>query len=51
MVVAEGDASVPGSTSGKALEEETATHSSILAWEIQSMGGQRVGHNLATTQW
>ena len=36
------------------LEEETATHSSILAWEIswtdkpcglQSMGSQRVGHN------
>ena len=38
------------------LEEEMATHSSILAWEIpwteepgglQSMGLQRVGHNLA----
>ena len=36
------------------LEEEIATHSSILAWEIpwteepgglQSMGSQRVGHN------
>ena len=36
------------------LEEEEATHSSILAWEIpwteghdglQSMGSQRVGHN------
>ena len=36
------------------LEEEMATHSSILAWEIpwmeepgglQSMGLQRVGHN------
>ena len=36
------------------LEEEMATHSSILAWEIlwteeprglQSMGSQRVGHN------
>ena len=36
------------------LEEETATHSSILAWEIplteepgglQSMGSQRVGHD------
>ena len=36
------------------LEEEVATHSSILAWEIpwteepgrlQSMGLQRVGHN------
>ena len=40
------------------LEEEMATHSSILAWEIpwteepgglQSMGC-RVGHNLATKQ-
>ena len=39
------------------LEEEMATHSSILAWEIlwteepgwlQPMGLQRVGHNLAT---
>ena len=39
------------------LEEEMATHSSILAWEIPwtedpsglwSMGLQRVGHNLAT---
>ena len=39
------------------LEEETVTHSSILAWEIpwtedpgrlqQSMGSQRVGHNWA----
>ena len=36
------------------LEEEKATHSSILAWEIpmteehdglQSMGSQRVGHD------
>ena len=36
------------------LEEETATHSSNLAWripwtvepdELQSMGSQRVGHN------
>ena len=36
------------------LEEETATHSSILAWEIpwteepgrfQSIGSQRVGHD------
>ena len=34
------------------LEEETATHSIILAWDIpeesgglQSMGSQRVGHN------
>ena len=41
------------------LEKETATLSSILAWEItwteepggiQSMGSQRVGHNLATEQ-
>ena len=39
------------------LEEEMATHSSILAWEIvwkeepgglQSTGSQRVGHNLVT---
>ena len=39
------------------LEKETATHSSILAWEIpwieepdglQFMGSQRVGHDLAT---
>ena len=42
---------------GDPLEEEMATHSSILAWEIpwtedpgglQSMGPQRVGHGLAT---
>ena len=41
------------------LEEEMETHSIILAWEIpwtdepgglQSMGLQRVGHNLATKQ-
>ena len=41
------------------LEEEMGTHSSILAWRIPwrgepgrllSMGLQRVGHNLATTQ-
>ena len=40
-----------------ALEKEMVTHSSILAWEIpwteepgglQSMGSQRVRHNLAT---
>ena len=40
------------------LEEGIATHSSILAWRIpwteesgrlQSMGSQRVGHNLATS--
>ena len=39
------------------LEKEMATHSSILAWEIpwteepgglQSMGSQRVRHNLGT---
>ena len=39
------------------LEEEMAAHSRILAWEIpwteesaglQSMGSQRVGHNLVT---
>ena len=39
------------------LEEEMATHSSILAWRIlwteetgklQSMGSQRVGHDLTT---
>ena len=41
------------------LEKEMATHPSILAWRIpqteepgglQSMGSQRVGHNLATKQ-
>ena len=41
------------------LEEEMATHSSILAWRIpwtgepaglQPMGSQRVGHDLATEQ-
>ena len=41
------------------LEKEIATHSSILAWEIpwteesdelQSMGLQRGGHNLANKQ-
>ena len=39
------------------LEKETATHSSILAWEVpsteeprelQSMGSQRDGHDLGT---
>ena len=43
---------IPGS--GRSLEEETATHSSILAWKIpeieesgqlQSMGSQRVGYS------
>ena len=42
-----------------AMEMEMATHSSILAWEIpwaerpgglQSMGSQRVRHNLVTKQ-
>ena len=41
------------------LEKEMATHSLILAWEIpwtedsnrlQSMGLQRIGHNLVTDQ-
>ena len=41
----------------RSLEKEMATHSSLLAWEIpwteepgglQSMGLQRVGHDLAT---
>ena len=40
--------------SGRSLEKEMATHSSILAWEIprteepgglESMESQRVGHN------
>ena len=39
------------------MEEEMATHSSMLAWKIpwteelgrlQSVGSQRVGHNLVT---
>ena len=41
---------IPGS--GKSLEEGKATYSSILAWEIpwteESMGLQRVGHDLVT---
>ena len=34
------------------LEEETATHSSILAWEIRATvtGSQSLSHNLATEQ-
>ena len=41
------------------MEEGMATHSSFLAWRIpwtgepgrlQSLGSQRVGHDLATTQ-
>ena len=47
------EGSIPGS--GRSPEEETAAHSSILAWEIpwteepgglQSMGSHRVGHDL-----
>ena len=47
--------SIPGW--GRSLEKEMATHSSILAWRIpwteeagglQSMGLQRVGHDLST---
>ena len=46
------ESSIPGW--GRSLENEMATHSSILAWEIpwtedpgklQSMGSQRVGYN------
>ena len=49
--------SIPGS--GKPLEKEMVTHSSILAWEIpwtEESGGlqskwlQRAGHDLATKQ-
>ena len=49
--------SIPGS--GSSLEEEMAIHSTVLAWEIswieepsrlQSMGLQRVGHDLETKQ-
>ena len=45
--------------SGRSLEKEMATHSSILAWEIpwteelgglQSMGSQRVGQELVAKQ-
>ena len=54
-----GDAGDMGSSPGleRSLEEEMATHSSILAWNIlwteepirlQSMDSQRVGRNLAT---
>ena len=43
--------------SRRSPEEEMATHSSVVAWEIpwteepgglQSMGSQKVGHNLKT---
>ena len=53
-----GDARETGSISGsgRSLEKEMATHSSILAWEIlwtkepgglRSTGSRRAGHNLA----
>jgi len=56
-----GDAKSSGwiSASGRSLEEEMATHFSILTWEIprteepgglQSMGPQRVGYDYACTQ-
>ena len=47
------------SGSGRSLEKEVATHSSILAWEtpwteapggLQSMESQRVGPDLMTKQ-
>ena len=47
---------VPSLVREDALEEEMATHSSILAWKILwtdgrlSMGSQRVRYNLATKQ-
>jgi len=51
-----GDIRDPGSIPGlgRSLEEDMATHSSLLAWRIlwteepgglQSMGSQRVGHD------
>ena len=49
--------SIPGS--GRSVEEDLATHSSILAWKIpwteepgglQSMGHKRVRHGLAAKQ-
>ena len=54
---AEASGSIPGS--GRPLEKETASHSSVLAWEIpwteepgrlQPMGSQRVRHNLVSKQ-
>ena len=51
------DAGDAGDMGSIPLEKEMATHSSILAWEIpgtenpgklQSMGLQRVGHDLVT---
>ena len=54
------DAGDPGSIagSGRSLEKEIATHSSILAWKIgqrslagcSSCGRKRVGQELATKQ-
>ena len=50
---------VPSLVQEDPLEKEMAMHSSILAWEIpwteepgglQSMGSERVGHNLVTKQ-
>ena len=50
---------VPSLSQEDTLEKEMATHSSILAWKIpwteepgrlQSMGSQRVGHDLVTKE-
>ena len=57
-----GDTGDTGSIPGwkDPLEEETATHSSILVWKIpwaeepgglQTMGLQRVGHDTAMNTW
>ena len=54
---AEVSGSIPGS--GRPLEKEMASHSSVLAWEIpwteepgrlQPMGSERVRHNLVSKQ-
>ena len=56
LLANEGDVRAVGSTteSGRSLEKEMATHSSVLAWRIPgmtepgglpSMGPHRVGHN------
>ena len=56
LAVSAGDIRDTGSTLGREdpLKEDTATHSSILAWripwteetgELQSIGSHRVGHN------
>ena len=60
MPVSAGDVdSIPGLTKSDPLENEMATYSCILAWEIpwtedpgglQSMVSQRIVHNLATKQ-